>query len=238
MTRHRFRTIAGAGVLGLTMGLAVCAPAMARDRTTATAPTELPAPDPAYASLDVSKNYRIGPLDTLDISVFQVDELKTEAQVDASGNISLPLIGQLTAAGKTTTELAGEIAQKLDAKYLKSPQVTVLVKQAESQKVTVGGSVQQGGVFDIQGRSTLMQAVALAHGPDRVADLKHVSIFRTVNGQKFVATVDLRDVQKGKIADPIVYGNDTVIVGTSGFKSTVQTLAGAAPILEFMALVH
>lgn len=237
MNRHRFRTLAGAGVLGLAVSLAAADVALARDKA-AMQPTSLPPPDPSYASLDVSKTYRIGPLDKLDISVFQVDELKTEAQVDASGNISLPLIGQLTAAGKTTAELSAEIAQKLDAKYLKSPQVTVLVKEAESQKITVGGAVQQGGVFDIQGRSSLMQAVALAHGADHVADLKHVSIFRTVNGQKFVATVDLRDVQKGKIADPIVYGNDTVIVGTNGFKSTVQTLAGAAPILEFMALVH
>lgn len=237
MTLHRFRTLATAGALGLTLSLAIGAVALAKDKP-APPTTDLPAPDPAYASLDVSKNYRIGPLDKLDISVFQVDELKTEAQVDASGNISLPLIGQLTAAGKTTSELAAEIAQKLDAKYLRSPQVTVLVKEAESQKITVGGAVQQGGVFEIQGHSTLMQAVALAHGPDHVADLKHVSIFRTVNGQKFVATVDLRDVQKGRLADPVVYGNDTVIVGTSGFKSTVQTMAGAAPILEFLALVR
>ncbi|MGA0600127.1 polysaccharide biosynthesis/export family protein [Caulobacter sp. KR2-114] len=219
------------------MSLTAGGAALAKEKP-APASADLPAPDPSYASLDVSKNYRIGPLDKLDISVFQVDELKTEAQVDASGNISLPLIGSLTAAGKTTSELSAEIAQKLDAKYLKSPQVTVLVKEAEGQKITVGGAVQQGGVFDIQGRSTLMQAVALAHGPDHVADLKHVSIFRTVNGQKFVATVDLRDVQKGRIADPVVYGNDTVIVGTSGFKSTVQTMAGAAPILEFLALVR
>jgi polysaccharide export outer membrane protein len=211
------------------------APALAKS---APQQVELPPPDPSYASLDVAKNYRIGPLDKLDISVFQVDELKTEVQVDASGNISLPLLGGLVAAGKTTTELAGEIAQRLDAKYLKSPQVTVLVKEAESQKVTVGGAVIQPGVYEIKGHTTLLQAVALARGADRVADLKHVTVFRVVNGKRYVATLDMRDIQTGKMVDPEIYGDDLVMVGTSGFKSTLRDLTGAAPLLELPLIAH
>jgi polysaccharide biosynthesis/export protein len=225
-----------AAAFGLAATLAAAPPALAGSKTPVS--TDLPPPDPAYASLDVAKNYRIGPLDKLDINVFQVDELKTEVQVDASGNITLPLLGDLVAAGKTTTELAAEIAGRLDAKYLKSPQVTVMVKEAESQKVTVGGAVIQPGVYEIKGHTTLLQAVALARGADRVADLKHVTVFRQVNGQRYVATVDMRQIQNGKVADPEIYGDDLVMVGTSGFKSTLREVTGVAPLLSFVPLIR
>ena len=230
MSRHRSR-IAASLTLSLALSIAAGAPALAGGKP---APPDMPAPDPSYASLDVAKNYRIGPLDKLDIQVFQVDELKTEVQVDASGNISLPLLGALVAAGKTTSELAEEIASRLDAKYLKSPQVTVMVKEAESQKVTVGGAVIQPGVYEIKGKTTLLQAVALARGADRVADLKHVTVFRTVNGQRYVATVDMRDIQNGRLKDPEIFGDDLVMVGTSGFKSTLREVTGVAPLFSFV----
>lgn len=199
---------------------------------------DLPPPDPSYASLNVAQNYRIGPLDKLMITVFQVDEMKTEVQVDASGKISLPLLGGMVAAGKTTSELSAEIAAKLDAQYLKSPQVTVLVEEAESQRITVGGAVTQPGVFEIKGKTTLLQAVALAHGADRVANLKRVAVFRTVNGQKMVAVVDMRAIQSGKMADPEIYGDDVVIVGESGAKTTLRDLSGVAPLFNFIPLIH
>ncbi len=197
----------------------------------------LPAPDPAYAHLTPGADYRIGPMDKLAISVFQVDELKTEAQVDSSGNISLPLIGVITAAGKTTAELSGEIAKKLAASYLQSPQVTVLVEQADSQRVTVGGEVKEPGVYDLHGKTTLLQAVALAKGADDIADLSHVTVFRTVNGQRVATTLDLRPVAKGKAADPEVYGNDIVIVGASGFKSAMHNAGAALPWVDLLPLL-
>jgi polysaccharide export outer membrane protein len=223
-------------IVGLGLSLSMATAVSAAPKPTKT--QNLPPPDPSYASLDVNKNYRIGPLDKLAVSVFQVDEMKTEVQVDASGNISLPLIGSMVAAGKTTTELAGEIATKLDAKYLRSPQVTVLVEEAQSQRITVGGSVVQPGVFEVKGKTTLLQAVALAHGADRVADLKHVAVFRTVNGQKMVAVVDMRAVQSGSAADPEIYGDDVVMVGASGTKTTLRDLGNVAPLFNFIPLLR
>ena len=197
----------------------------------------LPPPDPSYAHLEQGADYRIGPLDKLMVNVFQVDELKTEVVVDASGNIDLPLVGALAASGKTTTELSAEISRRLSASYLQSPQVTVFVEEAESQHLTVGGEVNQPGVFDVHGRTTLMEAVAMAKGVTNVADLSHVTLFRTVNGQRLSATLDLRPVQKGRAADPEVYGDDIIMVGTSGFKSTVLNAGSLIPYIDLIPLL-
>jgi polysaccharide export outer membrane protein len=98
--------------------------------------------------------------------------------------------------------------------------------------------VIQPGVFEIKGRTTLLAAVALAHGADRVADLKKVAVFRTVNGQKMVAVVDMRAIQAGSIADPEIFGDDIVIVGTSGTKTTLRDLSGVAPLFNFIPLLR
>ena len=80
--------------------------------------------------------YRIGALDKLNVTVFQVADLTLkDVQVDAVGNLQLPLIGTVMAKGKTTAELTELIRSRLAADYLRNPQVTVVVSQAASQKV-------------------------------------------------------------------------------------------------------
>ena len=69
--------------------------------------------------------YKIGPLDVLDVTVLKVPDLSKTVQVDRNGNITYPLIGEIPAAGKT----ARELVQRLGAKYLSSPQITVTIKQ-------------------------------------------------------------------------------------------------------------
>jgi polysaccharide export outer membrane protein len=101
-------------------------------------------------------DYRIGALDTIDVTVFQEPELSTKAiQVDASGRIALPLIGSVSAQGKTAAELSGELAQLFGQKYLRNPQVTVTVASSVSQKVSVQGEVTEPGVYQITGPTTL-----------------------------------------------------------------------------------
>ena len=89
---------------------------------------------------------------------------------DTGGNLLLPLIGQVRAAGRTPAELSDEIATALKKKYMKDPQVVVSVKEAQGQKITVDGAVGQPGVYPLNGPTTLMQAVSLAKGAD-VADV-------------------------------------------------------------------
>lgn len=185
-------------------------------------------PIPATASAD----YRIGPLDTLSITVFQVPDLTLkEARVDASGQLALPLIGSVTAAGKTTSELSGEIAGKLRAGFLQSPQVSVIVNDSVSQKVTVDGAVAEPGVFELKGRTTLMQAVAMARGPSKDANLKHVAVFRNVGDQRTVAVFDLASIRAGRAADPDIYGSDVVVVESSALKGVFREILSAIPAL-------
>jgi polysaccharide export outer membrane protein len=75
------------------------------------------------------------------------------------------------------------------------------------------------GVFPVEGRVTLLQAVALAKGPSQVADLDTTLIFRTQNGQKTVAKFDIGAIAKGKAEDPEVLPGDTIAIGSSGLKT-------------------
>lgn len=194
----------------------------------------------AYAALErsapaqASADYRLGPLDSVSVQVFQEPELSTQApiQVDASGDISLPLVGLVTAAGKTGSELSSEIAAKLGERYLVDPQVTVAVVSSVSQKVTVQGEVTEPGVYDIKGPTTLLEALSLAKGETRVAALDQVIVFRTIDGRRFGGVFDVQTIRSGVAADPNILGNDLIVVGTSRSKSAWRDLLGAAPILN------
>lgn len=195
---------------------------------------DLPAPDPVtIASLSTTAEYRVGPMDTLDISVFQVPELSREAQVDAQGMVNMPLIGAVPAAGHTTVELEREIATRLSEKYLQAPQVNISVKEFASQRVTVDGAVMAPGVYPVTGPTTLMRAVAMAKGADpRFANERQVVIFRTVNGQRMAARFDLAAIRAGEADDPEVYGNDIIVVDRSGARSVLRDVVGALPVIS------
>lgn len=192
----------------------------------------MPPPDPVkLASAIDGSGYRIGPMDVLDISVFQVPDLTRQVQVDGGGQITLPLIGAVPAAGKSVSELQVDVATRLKARYLQSPEVTISVKEFASQKVTVEGSVTQPGVYPIAGRTTLLQALAMARGTDRMANEKRVVIFRTVNGQRMGALFDIGQVRAGTLDDPEIFGNDVVVVERSGAKSLFRDVTGATQLL-------
>lgn len=199
--------------------------------TTASAPEGAVGANSSVSSA-VETDYRIGPLDKLDITVFEVKDLSAQKlQVDASGRIILPLIGQLVAKGKTTTELADEIAARLGERYLQSPQVSVTVAEALSRKVTVEGAVNEAGVFELKGRTSLLEAVARAKGVSKGANPHHVSIVRNVDGAPHAATFDLAAIGAGKAPDPEVEGDDIVIVDSSRAKSFWNGLVQALPAL-------
>lgn len=192
----------------------------------AAASVQMPPPDSVSQSR-VDGVYRIGPSDMLDINVSQVAEMSKAVQVDTAGNVLLPLIGELKAAGRTPAELSDDIAAALKKKYMKDPQVVVSVKEAQGQKITVDGAVQQPGMYSLAGPTTLMQAVSMAKGADpRFANTKRVAIFRTVNGERRSAFYDLSQIRVGKAEDPRVYGNDIVIVDESGSKSFFNNFSG------------
>lgn len=174
-------------------------------------------------------DYRIGPLDSLDITVFEVPDLSLKkARVDASGQIRLPLIGAVGAGGKTASELSDDIARRLGQTWLQAPQVSVVVVEAVSQKVSVEGAVNEAGVFALTGRTGLMEAVALAKGESRTGNPRRVAIVRTVDGAPHAARFDLVAIRAGRARDPEVIAGDTVVVDGSRrgmfWRNVVETL--------------
>jgi polysaccharide export outer membrane protein len=183
-----------------------------------------------------TEGYKLGPLDILDITVFNVPELSKTVQIAQTGTINLPLIGETPAAGKTTQELERTLTAKLGAQYLQNPQVTVLVKEYNSQKVTVSGAVRKPGVYAITSRTSLMQIVAMAGDFENVSD-STVLILRTTDGKRLAAKFDVSAIQAGRASDPNIQAGDMVIAGTSAIKSGFNYILKAIPIAGLWAVL-
>lgn len=179
----------------------------------------------------VGQDYRIAPADKLDIKVLKSDELTGEYQVDLAGNISLPLVGEVTAADLTTSELDSKITELLGEKYFQNPDVAVGIKEAAARTVTVDGAVKEGGAFKITGPVTLMQAVAFAKGTTEDANTRRVAVFRKIGGQRQAAAFDLTAIRHGESPDPTVYPGDIVVVDGSALKSFYKKFVQTIPIL-------
>ena len=193
------------------------------------------APDaPKVAAVD--DTYKLAPLDTVTVSVYQVPDLSRDYAIDQSGRITMPLIGRVDAVGVSTNELGAAIGQKLGEKYLRDPNVTVVLKDSASRVVTVDGSVRQPGIYPAVGSLTLVQAVALARGTDDLANPRRVAIFRTIGGKRMAAAFDLTSIRRGEMQDPPVYAGDMVIVDGSAVKKTQRDIMQSLPLASiFMA---
>jgi len=229
------KAMLGALASGLALLSAGCATHSAiRDGTaTAVVPvTTLPEPDPRNAIGDISPAYYIGPQDKIDIVVYQLPELTKVVTVDQAGQIALPFVGQVMAGGHTPAEVRAEIASRLGQSIMRHPDVTVAVSESVGQRLTVEGAVNQPGVYPVQGKSSLLQAIAQAKGTDDVANEHIVAVFRTINNQKNAAVFDVTMIRDGRMADPVLYGNDTVVVERSAGKVLLQNLyKGVVPVL-------
>ena len=110
------------------------------------------------------RDYKIGPQDLLEISVFEAEKLNKSVRVSSQGNINLPLLGVLKVKGLTAEELEKEIRSLLAEKYIQDPQVNVLIKEYRNQRISVMGSVKNPGVFDVTGSKTVLDMLAMAGG--------------------------------------------------------------------------
>lgn len=178
-----------------------------------------------------AEDYLLGPQDLLKIDVFQVEEFSRTVRISAGGKISLPLVGTLQAAGLTTAQLERVLAEKLAEGFLQEPYVSVFVEEYASQRVTVEGQVRKPGIYALRGRTTLLQAVALAEGTLDLADVEKVQVFRPdPAGSRQVHYFDLDSIRAGTTADPVLQGDDLVVIQKAGmksfFKSVTDTLRG------------
>ena len=194
------------------------------------ASSELPVPS-GFDTSDPARPYLIGPFDRLKVDVFGVPELSNaEIQADASGRISVPLAGEIEAAGKSPGEVAAVIEDRL-LRYIRQPEVAVNLLETVSQVVTVDGEVRKPGLYPVMGQMTLMRAVARAEGLSEMARPTEVVIFRSVEGQKYAGLYDLRAIRRGVYEDPEVFANDVVVVGHSAKRQLFKDTLAIVPAL-------
>jgi polysaccharide biosynthesis/export protein len=184
-----------------------------------------------------NEDYKISALDVVEITVLNVPELTRVVQISSSGTITLPLIKTIRAAGRTQTQLEKDIANKLEATYLQSPQVSVFVKEYNSQKITVDGAVLKPGIFPKNGNLSLLQAIALAEGLNTVADPTAVLLFRTVDSKRMAARFDLKQIRSGQISDPMLQAGDIVMVDESATRTTLRDITSAMPLTGLFSLL-
>jgi polysaccharide biosynthesis/export protein len=115
--------------------------------------------------VSTSEDYRIGPRDVIEIKVDDAPELSVTAAVSADGTFLMPYLKRLKAEGKTTDDLAKEIADGLRGKYLKDPNVMIFVKQFNSRAFFILGAVKKPGVYQIEGKPSLIKLLTIAGGP-------------------------------------------------------------------------
>ena len=159
------------------------------------------------------EDYRIGPEDVLDISVWKEEELQREVLVRPDGGISFPLAGDVHVEGKTPMEVEQEITKRIQ-KYIPEAVVTVSVKKVSGYTIFVNGKVKSPGKFIVGRYMDVMQAITLAGGLDTFADEDKIKVIRRQNGKQVVHKFKYNEVKKGTNLDQniILQSGDVIVV--------------------------
>jgi polysaccharide export outer membrane protein len=155
----------------------------------------------------------IGNDDLLAINVWKEPDVSRNVPVRSDGKISLPLVGEVQATGRTPLALEREIAEKLKS-YISEPEVTVIVQQINSQKFNILGQVARPGSYAIANSTTVLDAIALAGGFRDFAKKKKIYVLRQGAGGETRIPFDYKEVSQGKnMAQNIrLQPGDTVII--------------------------
>lgn len=165
--------------------------------------------------------------DVIQMEIFGVEKLNRTVQVNTNGAVTLPLIGRVQAAGKTVPAFEAELASLYGRSYLQNPSVTIQIKESAVRRVIVDGEVLRSGVFPVNSRSTLVEALAQAGGFSQVADPTKVYVFRTVDNVRMVANFNVSDIRGGRRSNPAIYGGDVIVVFSSDARVAWQNLKEA-----------
>jgi polysaccharide biosynthesis/export protein len=165
----------------------------------------------AQALAPVNDEYRVGPGDKLRIEVYKDTQLSQSVQVRPDGKITLPLVGDMEATGRTPIELRDTIAKSLKD-YINNPTVTVIVVEALASQVFVMGEVTHPGTMQLHGPTTILQALAMAGGFKEFANTKDVKVLRPNRGGIETIRFNYKDVINGDAKPFYLRSGDTVIV--------------------------
>lgn len=223
-------------LLGVTVALAGCA-------STADM-TQLPSGQAAYDTIgDVQgipapSEYLLAPQDVVNLKVLNEPDISDpQLRLDNHGNLQVPLIGEVKAAGRPVPDVSREIRQRLAQTYIRSPEVSMSVVEPAKRMVSVEGEVKMPGVYELTTNTTLLGALAQAQSPLVTAKLDQVAIFRTINGQRMAARFNLNDIRSGLSPDPSIVDGDVVVVGFSRTKGAWQDFLKLAPIFNVFAII-
>lgn len=191
-----------AGILILTMSSAIAAAAEKGRQV-----------GPASGALLQPPDYRIGPGDILEISVWKDPDLSRSVVVLPDGRIDFPLVGHFVAMGRTTKELQTDMEAKLK-RYIPEPILTVIVQQANSMRIYVIGKVNRPGHFQLSGNLNVMQALAMAGGLNTFAKANEIQVFREEGAHTMVYYFAYDKVSSGKKMDQniVLQRGDIIVV--------------------------
>ena len=185
-----------------------------------------------------STSYALRPADQIAVVVFREPELSLPTvRVGVEGNISLPMIGSIPAAGMSAKQLEQDVTRRLAAAGVKNPMVSVNVAEYASHLVTVEGAVTSPGVYPFQPGARLSTAIALASGPNRVSKESQLAVFRETPEGMMVAKFDYAKVRQGTMLDPILEPGDRVVVGTDGLSQFWEDVLKAIPAVGVFAAI-
>lgn len=190
------RLLAMAAVL-LAMGLSACG-----------GPPEQNYPTEPVSLVDTT----LGPGDLFEVRVFRSEEMSASYSVNAEGTISFPLIGEVAVAGHTPEEIEEEIRARLANGYLVNPQVSILVTEYRSKKVSVFGQVQEPGTLGFVEGMTIVETISRAGGFTGMASKNSVKVTRIVGEAKKRFTIPVEAIGEGQAANFFVRPGDIVFV--------------------------
>lgn len=176
-------------------------------------------PSPVYT---IGREYRIGPNDLLEVEILNLENAKRTVRVNAAGAITLPLIGPVIVAGLTQQEVETHVASLYGEKYLQDPQVSVFIKEFTTERITVDGAVVKPGIYPLVGQMTLLRVLALAGGFGTIAKRNQVMLFRQgESGERQVATFDVDKIRGGEQEDPLIRGDDLIVVQRDSTRAAI-----------------
>lgn len=175
--------------------------------------TLLAAPVVSYAQDGDGLEYRIGPEDVLQISVWKEDDLDREVLVRPDGGISYPLVGDVQVSGRTPVEVQDEISSRI-ARFIPEAEVTVAVDTVSGYTVFVLGEVNEPGQFTLGRYVDVVQALTLAGGTTPYASDRNIRVLRRQDGREVTYEFDFRDIERGRSLSQniLLQSGDVVVV--------------------------
>jgi polysaccharide export outer membrane protein len=148
-------------------------------------------------AIAVPPEFVIGPNDTLSVLFWRDKDMSADVVVRPDGNITLPLLNDIQAAGLTPDQLRERILVEA-RRYIEDPSPTVVVKEINSRKMFITGMVEKPGPYPITGPTTVLQLIAIAGGLKEFADGKNILVMRNDGGRQVAYTFDYKELLKGR----------------------------------------